>query len=62
MEYSFLHAKKNNKLFITLEVNENNRKAVNLYEKFGFTCKDILKSYYKDGSNAYLMIKDLKNG
>jgi ribosomal-protein-alanine N-acetyltransferase len=59
LENAFLNAKKNDKQYITLEVNEKNEKAINLYKKFGFMHKKILKSYYADGSNAYLMVKTL---
>lgn len=42
-----------------LEVRVSNEPAVRLYEKLGYRITKILKSYYTDGEDAYLMIKDL---
>ena len=43
---------------ITLEVNEKNIKAINLYKKIGFKCIGIRKNYYNgdDGILMYLNI------
>ncbi len=43
---------------ITLEVNEKNIKAINLYKKIGFKCISIRKNYYNgdDGILMYLNI------
>lgn len=38
-----------------LEVRCSNNEAVRLYEKLGFIIKQRLKSYYRDGEDAYLM-------
>jgi len=38
-----------------LEVRCSNTQAVKLYERLGFVVKHLLKTYYKDGENAYLM-------
>ena len=38
-----------------LEVRCSNSDAVRLYEKIGFTIKQRLKAYYRDGEDAYLM-------
>lgn len=38
-----------------LEVRCSNNDAVRLYEKLGFIIKQRLKSYYRDGEDAYLM-------
>ena len=38
-----------------LEVRCSNDEAVNLYENMGFIIKQRLKSYYRDGEDAYLM-------
>jgi ribosomal-protein-alanine N-acetyltransferase len=38
-----------------LEVRCSNNEAVRLYEKMGFIIKQRLKSYYRDGEDAYLM-------
>tara|TARA_B100000378_G_C17793064_1_gene324534 strand:- start:279 stop:572 length:294 start_codon:yes stop_codon:yes gene_type:complete len=38
-----------------LEVRCSNNEAVRLYEKLGFTIRQNLKTYYRDGEDAYLM-------
>lgn len=38
-----------------LEVRCSNNEAVRLYEKLGFSIKQRLKSYYRDGEDAFLM-------
>ena len=38
-----------------LEVRCSNNEAVRLYEKIGFVIKQRIKSYYRDGEDAYLM-------
>ena len=38
-----------------LEVRCSNNEAVKLYEKLGFVIKQRLKTYYRDGEDAYLM-------
>lgn len=38
-----------------LEVRCSNNDAVRLYEKMGFIIKQRLKTYYRDGEDAYLM-------
>jgi len=38
-----------------LEVRCSNNEAVMLYEKMGFVIKQRIKSYYRDGEDAYLM-------
>jgi ribosomal-protein-alanine N-acetyltransferase len=40
---------------IVLEVRTDNQNAVTLYENFGFKVKKIVKSFYRDGCDAYLM-------
>ena len=44
---------------ITLEVNENNKPAIQLYESFGFKEVGKRKNYYKNGDTAILMTLDL---
>jgi [ribosomal protein S18]-alanine N-acetyltransferase len=44
---------------IYLEVRVSNESAVRLYKKLGFIIKSRLKSYYRDGEDAFLMAKDL---
>lgn len=43
---------------ITLEVRENNRTAINLYEKYGFIKKAVRNNYYSD-CNGILMEKEM---
>jgi ribosomal-protein-alanine acetyltransferase len=40
---------------LTLEVNENNLPAIDLYEKFGFQKLGIRKKYYNNQDNAIIM-------
>jgi len=40
-----------------LEVRISNYKAINLYQKFNYESAGIKKKYYKDGENAYYMVK-----
>ncbi|MCX8180555.1 MAG: ribosomal protein S18-alanine N-acetyltransferase [Thermofilaceae archaeon] len=40
-----------------LEVRVNNTPAINLYTKLGFKPVKVLKGYYLDGEDAYLMAK-----
>lgn len=42
---------------ITLEVNEENKIAINLYIKFGFKQVGIRKKYYNGKNNAIIMTK-----
>ena len=42
-----------------LEVRCSNNEAVRLYEKFGFTIRQQLNAYYRDGEDAYLMAIEL---
>ncbi|MDO5088590.1 MAG: GNAT family N-acetyltransferase, partial [Leptotrichiaceae bacterium] len=43
---------------IFLEVNENNAKAIRLYEKNGFEKISVRKNYYGSGNNAIIMVKN----
>ncbi|RLE95884.1 MAG: ribosomal-protein-alanine N-acetyltransferase [Thermoprotei archaeon] len=42
-----------------LEVRVSNTPAIRLYEKLGFRIKGVLRGYYLDGEDAYLMVKEL---
>lgn len=42
-----------------LEVRCSNTDAVRLYEKLGFSIRQHLRSYYRDGEDAYLMAIEL---
>ncbi len=44
-----------------LEVRITNKPAIRLYEKYGFRKARIIKRYYMDGEDAYVMVKRLKN-
>ncbi|MBY8982165.1 MAG: GNAT family N-acetyltransferase [Candidatus Lokiarchaeota archaeon] len=49
--------KKDNISEFVLEVRVSNYPAINLYKKFGYEINSIKKKYYRDGENAYYMIK-----
>ena len=40
---------------IFLHVRINNIKAINIYTKYGFKKEEIIKGYYFDGEDAYVM-------
>ncbi len=42
-----------------LEVRKTNNDAISVYEKLGFTIKRVLRGYYRDGEDAYLMVKPI---
>ncbi|HEX9320427.1 MAG TPA: ribosomal protein S18-alanine N-acetyltransferase [Nitrososphaeraceae archaeon] len=44
---------------IYLEVRTSNSGAIKMYEKLNFQIKTKLRSYYRDGEDAYLMALDL---
>lgn len=44
---------------VYLEVRVSNKPAINLYKKLGFTIKRRLSKYYRDGEDAFLMVKSL---
>ncbi|MDH5764768.1 MAG: GNAT family N-acetyltransferase/peptidase C39 family protein [Gammaproteobacteria bacterium] len=50
---------KKNCVFIRLEVSVNNKLAISLYEKYGYTYFDTIPAYYDDGSDAVRMEKRL---
>lgn len=54
-------AKLENLKQITLEVNENNIPAINLYKKFNFSNIGIRKNYYNHCDNAIIMSLNLKD-
>ena len=51
------NAKMQKSTLITLEVNEQNLPAINLYENYGFEKIGIRKKYYYNKFNAYIMTK-----
>ena len=40
-----------------LEVRKTNEAAIKVYEKLGYSVRRVLRGYYRDGEDAYLMIK-----
>lgn len=52
-------AKSQNFNLITLEVNEHNQPAINLYLKYGFKNVGFRKKYYNNKDNAIIMTKEL---
>lgn len=40
-----------------LEVRKTNEEAIAVYEKLGYTVRRVLRGYYRDGEDAYLMVK-----
>lgn len=52
-------AKSQNFNSITLEVNEHNQPAINLYLKYGFKNIGFRKKYYNNKDNAIIMTKEL---
>ena len=52
-------AKSQNFNSITLEVNEHNQPAINLYLKYGFKNVGFRKKYYNNKDNASIMTKEL---
>ncbi|MFX1316299.1 MAG: ribosomal protein S18-alanine N-acetyltransferase [Promethearchaeota archaeon] len=44
-----------------LEVRVSNYIAIKLYEKFNFKMESVKKNYYRDGENAYYMVRYVNN-
>ncbi|MHA1740702.1 MAG: ribosomal protein S18-alanine N-acetyltransferase [Candidatus Thorarchaeota archaeon] len=44
---------------VFLEVRKTNEPAIAVYESLGFEIKRVLKGYYRDGEDAYLMVKQV---
>lgn len=51
--------KKHNKNSISLEVNEKNISAINLYKNLGFKQVGLRKKYYNGTDNAIIMTKEI---
>ena len=45
---------------VYLEVRVSNQPAINMYERFGFVKARLVKGYYRDGEDAYVMVKRMK--
>ena len=52
---AFKGVKKNNVMKWYLEVRCSNTEAVKLYQDLGMDIRQRLKSYYRDGEDAYMM-------
>lgn len=50
-----LDAKEKDIYALSLEVNEHNTPAINLYRKLGFIITNTRKNYYKNHESAYIM-------
>jgi ribosomal-protein-alanine N-acetyltransferase len=61
MEFFITEAIDNGCNNITLEVDKNNEKGLELYKKYGFEPKAIRKNYYKDGDGILMMRELMKN-
>lgn len=59
IDYIVQLAKMRNLSFISLEVRADNADAIHLYKKFGFEELGYRKKYYKDGSDALIMMLEL---
>ncbi|MCX8184837.1 MAG: ribosomal protein S18-alanine N-acetyltransferase [Sulfolobales archaeon] len=59
MVYAMDSMKKREVSEVYLEVRVSNESAIRLYEKLGFKKVKILRRYYLDGEDAYLMAKEL---
>ena len=57
LEYMENYLFKNKCRYIYLEVAENNKPAVMLYKKLGYTIADKIDAYYPGNISAFLMIK-----
>ncbi len=44
---------------IYLEVSQNNKEGLRLYRKFGYRMIGVKPKYYPDGSDAYVMVKEV---
>ncbi len=45
---------------VYLEVRVSNLPAISMYERFGFVKARLIKGYYRDGEDAYVMVKRMK--
>ena len=55
LEKLISEAKKENAKLLTLEVNETNKNAIKLYEKYNFKKIGLRKNYYGQNKNAIIM-------
>ncbi len=59
LENTIMAAKRHNADSVFLEVRVSNKPAIRLYEKFGFKKVRIIREYYRDGEDAYVMVLEL---
>ncbi|MBI3895690.1 MAG: ribosomal protein S18-alanine N-acetyltransferase [Acidobacteria bacterium] len=59
MELAEQRLSKSGAIRLLLEVWVENRIAIQFYEKRGYAVRQVLSNYYRDGSDAYLMEKNL---
>lgn len=57
LEFAFKLCELSKVQSISLEVRENNEKAIRLYEKFGFQFSHKRINYYQDSTDALVLIK-----
>ncbi len=57
LQHAIDYSQNNNASFLTLEVNERNIAAINLYKKFNFETVGLRKNYYNGTDNAILMTR-----
>lgn len=46
---------------VRLEVREDNYEAIEFYRKRGFQIVSVIRGYYSDGTNAYVMLRVIEN-
>jgi ribosomal-protein-alanine N-acetyltransferase len=59
LEHGLEHLKGLGADCVELEVRVDNELAIKLYESYGFHIKERLPNYYRDGEDAYLMVRSL---
>jgi len=60
LAHSMPAIEKSNITEYVLEVRVSNYGAIDLYKTFGFEIESIKKKYYRDGENAYFMVKKVE--
>ncbi|MDX2493349.1 MAG: ribosomal protein S18-alanine N-acetyltransferase [Desulfuromusa sp.] len=61
LEQAFKRCVSANLLSAWLEVRAANQAAITLYQRHGFKQSGIRKSYYRDGEDAIIMVKEFNN-
>jgi len=60
LSFALDRCRERNVRMISLEVRENNYKAINLYKGLGFKVSHKRERYYSDNTNALVMIKEFE--